>query len=96
MSPDARRATPLTLIRFRAPPPSAPDRANATSIVSGPARPSIRATSAPHRMSSASVLVRCERPQASRTIASRRLVLPAAFGPTTRWGPPPKASSAEP
>ena len=35
----------------------------------------------PQRMSSPSALVRCERPQASRTIASSRLVLPAAFGP---------------
>ena len=38
--------------------------------------------------------VRCERPQASRTIASSRLVLPAAFGPTTSCGPGPNVASS--
>ena len=35
-------------------------------------------------------VVRCERPQPSRTIASSRLVLPAAFGPQTSCGPGPE------
>ena len=48
-----------------------------------PTAPSIRARSVPQRISSPSALVRCDRPQASSTIASSRLVLPAAFGPQT-------------
>jgi hypothetical protein len=46
-------------------------------------------------MISPSVVVRCERPQASRTIASRRLVFPAAFGPHTMCGPGPKVASSD-
>jgi hypothetical protein len=56
--------------------------------------PAARATSAPQRMTSASVVVRCERPVASRTIDSIRVVLPAAFGPQTRCGPDPKVASS--
>ena len=44
---------------------------------------------------SPSAVVRCEWPQARSTIASSRLVLPAAFGPHTRWGPGPKATSRD-
>src|SRR5688572_2240499 len=91
----ARRATPLTRIRLRAPFAAAtePGRTRATSIWSSPERPSTRATSAPHRISSESVVVRCETPRARTTIASSRLVLPAAFGPQTSCGPGPTASS---
>ena len=69
--------------------------AYARSIVSRPARPSTRARSQPQRTSSPSLDVRWERPQARRTIASSRLVLPAAFGPTISWGPGPKLASSE-
>src|SRR5215208_3155445 len=56
----------------------------------------MRATSAPHRMSSASVVVRWDPPRASSTIASRRLVLPAPLGPQTSCGPAPKCASSVP
>ena len=70
-------------------------RTSTTSTVSRPsggvsARPtraSIRASSSPQRTSSPSVVVRWLRPQASSTIASSRLVLPAALGPQTSCGP---------
>ena len=79
MRPSARRPTPFTRIRLRL--PATPARLRATSMVSGPrspagspgsgwTTPSIRARSVPQRMISASAEVRCERPQASRTIAS--------------------------
>ena len=58
-----------------------------------PTCPSTRARSVPQRISSPSDDVRCDRPQASSTIASMRLVLPAALGPHTRCGPGPKATS---
>jgi hypothetical protein len=45
-------------------------------------------------MISPSALVLCDRPQARRTIASRRLVLPAAFGPAMRCGPGPNEASS--
>jgi len=94
----ARRGTPFTRIRFRAPPPDPeppPDagRTSATSTVSRPANPSMRASSLPQRTSSPSLEVRCERPHARRTIASRSVVLPAAFGPTISCGPGPKLVS---
>ena len=94
-APLARRARPLTRIRLRPAAARCPARTIATSIVSWPTRPSTRASSVPQRISSPSVAVRCERPQASRTIASRRLVLPAAFGPQTRCGPGPNAASSD-
>ena len=94
-SPVARRPSPLTLIRLRPAVPVAPPRTIATSMVSRPTEPSTRARSVPQRMISPSVVVRCERPQASSTIASSRLVLPAAFGPHTRCGPGPNVASSD-
>ncbi len=87
--------TPLTRIRLRPPEPSAPERWIATSRTSEPTVPSTRARSRPHRISSPSELVRCERPQPSSAIASRRLVLPAAFGPQIRCGPASKEASTD-
>ena len=93
----ARRGTPFTRIRLRWPPP--PSRRRATSRVDPPpaeppsTTPSTRARSAPQRIISASVGVRCEWPEASTKIASSRLVLPAALGPWTRCGPGPSCSS---
>src|SRR5439155_27140093 len=72
----------------------APVLTRATSIVSGPARPSTRARSSPQRMISPSAPVLCDRPQARSTIASSRLVLPAAFGPAIRCGPGPNDASS--
>src|SRR5258708_11043860 len=54
----------------------------------------MRESAVPQRTSSPSAEVRWERPQASRTIASRRVVLPAAFGPTISCGPGPNATSS--
>ena len=57
----------------------------------GPTTPSTRASvGRPSGSARRRPRVRWERPQASSTIASRRLVLPAAFGPQTSCGPGPK------
>ena len=65
------------------------------SMTSLPRLPSTRATSVAQRISSPSDVVRCERPHAISAMASRRLVLPAAFGPHTSCGPGPNSTSSE-
>ncbi len=90
----ARRATPLTRIRLRAPPAavrtSATSTASRASGVACPARrpgPPRGPAPGPSGRARRRRDVRWERPQASRTIASSRLVLPAALGPQTSCGP---------
>ena len=64
-----------------------PERDSATSIVSGPALPSTRATSAPQRMSSASVLVRCERPHGQQDDRLEQARLAGRIRPDDEVGP---------
>ena len=83
-------ATPLTRIRFRAPPAAAaePGRRASTSISSpaatGPRRGPLGAPA--DQLDVGRRAVRA--PRARTTIASSRLVLPAAFGPQTAAAPP--------
>ena len=69
----------------------APAATRATSTVVPPAMwPSTRASGGPSGSSRRPSTSDGSRPIASSTIASRRLVLPAAFGPTMSCGPGPK------
>ena len=85
-SDERRRATPFTRIRLRRPrgPGPAPPRPRRASV----GRPGLgaitrldRGNPVPSGRARRRRVVRWERPQASRTIASRRLVLPRRLGP---------------
>ena len=90
----ARRATPLTRIRLRAPPVAV--RTSATSTASRASSVGVRARRRGPRPGPApGPSARARRrpscggtgPRPARTIASSRLVLPAALGPQTSCGP---------
>ena len=89
---DGAAGTPLTRMRFRARRrPTARehdlDRWPRPSCARLERPPPAGRSRRPSRSARRPRSARCERPVPSTTSASSRLVLPAALGPTTTWGP---------
>ena len=92
----ARRLTPLTRMRFRPPAMAWAAMTTSSSMSRAPELTTawLRAKGLPQRMRSTSAPLRCDRPLERTTSDSRRLVLPAAFGPTMTCGPSARETSS--